>query len=493
MSIWKKDSGESIALPELPDGWNVQDRGLLGRGGMSHVHRVRDETLGREIALKVLRPELAKDSRAIEYFVQEARVTAQLDHPNIPPVYALAADRKIHCFTMKVLEGATLDQALQAKPEMGMEALFAALEVLVRVCDALAFAHARGILHCDLKPTNIMVGEHGQIYLVDWGLARRKGVVAVVAGHEEAALGTPAYMAPEQARGQNAAVDERTDVFQVGAVLYRVLTGRAPFSAQTAEEALARARKCEVIPVEVAARGRTVPRRLAAICARAMAPDPGQRYPSIGELRSDLEDFIRGTARLPEHTFRAGEAIVKEGDVGDCAYIILDGHCQASKSGPGGSTGLRLMGPGEMFGETAVLTGSRRLATVTALMDTTVAVVDQIYLQEEMQRTPLIALAIRAVAERFLDLDGRTQALTLEQSRFKALELALQALALEGAASPGGARVVPWSSLRARIAQQTGLPEDAITDRLARAPRLTLDAANDTLTLRPAPRDPGAL
>jgi CRP-like cAMP-binding protein len=481
--VFKRGPNEPEAIPAIPEGWHVQDLGLLGRGGMSVVHRIRDETLGREIALKVLRPELARDSRAVDYFVQEAQVTALLDHPNIPPVYAFAAEKRIHCFTMKVLQGTTFDQFLQAKPDLAPDTLFAALEVLVRVCDALSFAHARGIFHCDLKPQNIMVGEHAQIYVVDWGLARRRGVPSPFPDHSGTPVGTPAYMAPEQARGQNSAVDERTDIFQVGAVLYRVLAGKAPFSMGNAPAALEAARLCR--PAALEQLPRPIPRRLAAICARAMAESAADRYPTATALRGELEDFIHGTSRLPEMTFQAGEAIVREGEPGDRAYIILDGHCQASKGRPGASTGLRLMGPGEMFGETAVLTGSLRLATVTALVDTTVAVVDQTYLQEEMQRTPLIALAIRAVAERFLDLDGRTQALTVEQARFRVIDLALQALALEGQPLPQGlGRCVPWASLRARIASETGLADDDIDARIHRHPKLRLESEVDRLVLK---------
>jgi eukaryotic-like serine/threonine-protein kinase len=485
----KSEQEESMAIEPLPSGWLIRDLGLVGRGGMSHVHKVRDETLGREVAVKVLRSGLGRETRATEYFVQEAQLTAQLDHPNIPPVYALAAEKRIHCFSMKLLQGATLEHALKRRPDLGADALFAALEVMVRICDAVAFAHSRGVLHCDLKPHNVMVGEHGQIYVVDWGFARRKGALLPAQEHANVALGTPAYMAPEQARADNAAIDERTDIFQLGGILYRILAGKAPFSAETADAALQRAGKSELVPLEQLASARSIPRRLAAICARAMARAPADRYQTVAELRTDLEDFIRGTSRLPEKLYRAGEAIVREGDVGDCAYIILDGHCQATKSAPGGTTGLRLMGPGEMFGETAVLTGSRRLATVTALVDTTVAVVDQTFLQEEMQRTPLIALAIRAVAERFLDLDGRTAALTLEQSRFKALELALHELAMNGRpVEAGSGRWVPWRSLESRIREVTGLSLEAVQERLRRAPGLRLDAAQDRLFLveRPA-------
>jgi tetratricopeptide (TPR) repeat protein len=124
----------------------------------------------REVALKMLRPELVKEDELLALFVEEAKITAQLDHPNVPPVYAFSDEkRKATCFTMKVLEGQTLAQLLEQPRPKGVEGLLPLLEVLVRVCDAVAFAHSRGILHLDLKPGNVMVGEHGQIYVVDWG------------------------------------------------------------------------------------------------------------------------------------------------------------------------------------------------------------------------------------------------------------------------------------------------------------------------------------
>ena len=486
MAIWKKNDDPNALTQSVPPGWDIVDLGLLGKGGMSRVYRVRDESLNREVALKVLRPELLKETRAHSRFVDEAKITAQLDHPNIPPVYALAAEKKkTTCFTMKVLEGETLQQMMDRRKHEGVDALFAALEVLVRVCDAVAFAHDKGILHLDLKPANVMVGTHGQIYVVDWGLARRKSELPSEEDDDESAVGTPAYMAPEQARGQNFAIDERTDVFLLGGMLYRILVAKPPYYATTSDDTLDLAQKAVVPPpVTLAMTGTPVPARLAAICMRALAPKPEDRYPSVVDFRKDVEDFIHGTARLPEKTFQAGQAIVREGEPGDCAYIILDGHCQANRVVAGKTEMLRLLGPGEMFGEAAVLTGSPRLATVTAMMDTTVAVVDRSFLQEEMQRTSLMSLAIRTVAASFLDLNGQTAALLQEQRHVKAVQLALTELAWSGRVATNGTRWVPWSPLLAQIAQTSGLTVEVITDRVGRAPGLIVDTTMDRLILK---------
>ncbi len=479
----KKPEDTAALNQPTPPGWKVADLGLLGQGGMSRVWRVRDETLGREVALKMLRPELVKEDELLALFVEEAKITAQLDHPNVPPVYAFSDEkRKATCFTMKVLEGQTLAQLLEQPRPKGVEGLLPLLEVLVRVCDAVAFAHSRGILHLDLKPGNVMVGEHGQIYVVDWGLARRVADLPKAPVKGASFAGSPNYMAPEQARAHTHLLDARTDVFLLGGVLYRILTGRAPYLAPDAEAALELARKGVVAPPGPAS---GAPRRLVAICMRALEADPARRYQTVRELRADLEDFIHGTARLPERLFHAGEDIVREGESGECAFIILDGHCQATRVVAGQRQALRLLGPGEMFGETAVLTGSPRSATVTALMDTTVAVVDRAYFQEEMERTSVVALAIRAVAGSFLDLNHQTAALLQEKAMARTVQLALTEVAFRGRPGIHGERSVTLSLLLDRLTKETGQARDEVREHLARQPGFEVDAAEDRLTLRP--------
>ncbi len=483
------DDGHALTQP-IPAGWAVVDLGLLGAGGMSRVYRVRDETLGREVAFKVLRPELVKEDVAVVRFIEEARITAQLDHPNIPAVYALAADKKRStCFTMKVLEGQSLQQVIEQNEREGIDGLFAALDVMVRVCDAVSFAHSRGVLHLDLKPSNVMVGDFGQIYVVDWGLARRKAELPSKEKDDGAMHGTPAYMAPEQARGLNHTLDERTDIFALGGMLFRLLTGRPPYLHATSDGTLELAAKGVIVSPDRLARrdGQPLPRRLVAICMRALATQPADRFADVAEFKRELEEFIRGTAQLPRLTFQEGEAIIREGEVGDAAYVILEGHCQASRLAAGKKQNLRLLGPGEMFGETAVLTGTPRSATVTALMDTTVAVVDQLYLQEEMERTSFMALAVRTVASSFLDLNGQTSALLEEQRLHKVVDLALRHLALQGVNGPGGTRRTPWKALLTRLVNESHLTETAISERLLRQPGL--DVENDALVLSP-PRSP---
>lgn len=219
---------ERSLLPE-----RYEDRGRLGIGGMGEVRRVHDRILGREVALKMIRADVALGARAVERFVAEARATAALSHPGIVAVYdhGFLPDGRPY-FTMQEVRGqsfADLIRQLHVEddPRSGFRRLMDSLE---RAAAAVGYAHARGVVHRDLKPANLLVGEHGEVRVVDWGLFRpdptRDAPPALLA----AVAGTPAYMAPEQARGELAQIDARTDVYALGCVLWTVISGHPPFS-----------------------------------------------------------------------------------------------------------------------------------------------------------------------------------------------------------------------------------------------------------------------
>jgi serine/threonine-protein kinase len=239
----------------------------IGVGGMGEVYRCGDDGLGRDLAIKVLKPELHSDADAAGRFLREARLTGSLQHPGVVPVHQLGrlADGR-PCYTMKLVRGRTLADLLREEAD-GPERLPRLLAVVEKVCQAVAFAHSRGVIHRDLKPSNVMVGEFGEVQVMDWGLAKElaRGEPAVSPGEvteevetvgrmEEAAglsragaaLGTPSYMPPEQAAGDWDIVDERADVFALGAVLCQVLTGRPPYHGANRDDLLRRARRGDV-------------------------------------------------------------------------------------------------------------------------------------------------------------------------------------------------------------------------------------------------------
>ncbi|MAG56657.1 MAG: hypothetical protein CMJ83_10240, partial [Planctomycetes bacterium] len=297
--------GEDAA--ELPDpDHRYRLTGELGRGGMGIVLAGRDGTFRRDVAIKVM---LAAGAgpRQIARFLSEAQIQAQLDHPNICPVHELGLDAEGRpYFTMKLVRGESLGQVLRRVPDLDHVALTDRLRIFIKACDAVAFAHSRGVVHRDLKPGNIMVGAFGEVLVMDWGVARILDDDEVrdveTLRHDDGGqhslegevLGTPAYMPPEQARGDAAEIGPHTDVYSLGAILYRILCGEAPYRGDTAAETIELARVGGWVPLVERMAGRPLPRELAAVVEKAMAMEPADRYASAAAMAEDVQAWLDG-------------------------------------------------------------------------------------------------------------------------------------------------------------------------------------------------------
>jgi hypothetical protein len=269
----------------------------IGRGAMGRVVEAVDRQFDRTVAVKLL---LGTSAAARARFETEAVVTGQLEHPGIPSVYARGVlPDGTPFYAMRLAPGLPLHAALAESATMEERLRF--LPALVQVAQAVGYAHERGVVHRDLKPENVLVGPFGQAFLLDWGIAKVRGrtadggsaVALATAGTptlDGSVLGTPAYMAPEQARGDLSAIDARTDVFALGAILYHLLSGRSPYRGPTAGDTLQAALQGQVEPLGVVAR--TAPPGLVAICERAMAPAPADRYADAGALARVLDGFV---------------------------------------------------------------------------------------------------------------------------------------------------------------------------------------------------------
>jgi len=287
--------------------------GEVGRGGLGRVLRALDQVLDRPVALK----ELFSASEAMRSrFVREALITARLQHPSIVPVYDAGhlGDRSPF-YAMKLVAGRPLDKAIAEASTLAQR--LALLPTVLAVADAIAYAHNERIIHRDLKPPNILVGKYGETIVIDWGLAkdlaaddrdavdagpyRGTDVDKTVAG---AMMGTPAYMAPEQAAGE--AVDERTDVYALGAILYQLVSGAIPHEGDTLEEMVSHVITGQVRPL--AERVPEVPRDLAAIVGKAMALEPAKRYANAQGFADDLRRFSTGQL-VASHTYRTRDLV----------------------------------------------------------------------------------------------------------------------------------------------------------------------------------------
>ncbi|HXG65283.1 MAG TPA: protein kinase, partial [Blastocatellia bacterium] len=307
--------------------------GEIARGGMGRIVLVRDRLLRRRVAMKLLiSPDGKPSKHTIDRFLAEAQVTGQLEHPNIVPIHDVGTYQdNSHYFTMKLVKGTTLSAAFRKLAEGDEQySLPRLLAVFQQIANGLSFAHARGVIHRDLKPDNIMLGEFGEVLIMDWGLAKLKHApppsangAGTPGGRKTTALfgtldtqdvegtvagtvaGTPGYMSPEQARGEIDRLDGRADIFALGAMLYEALAGSPPYNQRGVTARVRAAAKEEPIEPPAARLRKTnpqraarIPREVAAIAMKALSPKPEDRYSTAREFGEDIQRYLEGRSVL---------------------------------------------------------------------------------------------------------------------------------------------------------------------------------------------------
>ena len=269
---------------------------MIAEGGFGKIFLARDLILGREVVIKSLKTEHLARPESIERFISEAKLSAQLDHPAIVPLFSLDTDSTdgLH-LAMQLVNGITLkeflnrcrnkDAAGKNTPRRYERSLKVRLESFLKVCDAIEYSHSRGIIHCDLKPENIMLGKNGEVYVMDWGIACPDGT-----DRRESLDGTPAYMPPETF--QNGIANRQTDVFALGMILNEIVTLRKSVSGADSEEVIKKIRAGEFEPSTPVNPKVKIPQDLRAIIEKARAVDPAERYQTAKELAADVRHYL---------------------------------------------------------------------------------------------------------------------------------------------------------------------------------------------------------
>jgi eukaryotic-like serine/threonine-protein kinase len=317
------DPREDVLQTSNPDvdaalsaGYRYQVSGIHAKGGQGQILLAFDPEIGREIAIKEFFEHRdaghtpGDSTPEMERFLREAQVTGQLEHPNIVPVYELSKkeDGSFY-YTMRMVHGQTLTERLMASKNLPdrMKLLGAFWDL----CNAIAYAHSRGVVHRDIKPSNVMVNEFGQTVVLDWGVAKVKGrpdlatkeMLQVSGSSLETslgtAIGTPSYMSPEQARGDTDSIDERSDVWSLGAVLYGILAGRRPFRGSNTEETMRMVREEELTPVlQIES---NAPPELSAVAEKCLRKQSTERYQSAQDLAAEVDAFMTGGRVRADH------------------------------------------------------------------------------------------------------------------------------------------------------------------------------------------------
>jgi serine/threonine-protein kinase len=286
------------------------------------------------------------------------------------------------------------------------------LQIFVKVCDAVSFAHSNDVIHCDIKPANIMVGPFGEVLLTDWGIAcdLNDPIQSPESPGRSVVRGTPAYMAPEMAESRALEIDKLTDIFLMGATLYHIITQEPPYVGPNTWNVAYKAARCDFPHPSERRPDLQIPSELSRIVLKTMALKKSDRYQSVEELKRDLEIFLAGNSRAAQRKYLPGDILIRAGDRGTEAYLIIAGCVEVVKKTENGQPPLVLatLGPGDIVGEMALVTGEVRSANVVAREETLVEIITLEQMKTELKKlAPWMEKMVIALADRLRETDAR--------------------------------------------------------------------------------------
>ena len=367
------------------EGTDYRIEGELGKGGMGVVYSAWQTSIDRQVAVKMLQPRLSGDRDQVQKFLAEAVVTGDLDHPNIVPIYDLGTNEDGHAFyAMKRVEGTRWKDTIRTN------SLHENLDILMKVSDAIAMAHSRGVIHRDLKPENVMIGGFGEVLVMDWGLAlttdsfQKVGGIRQSASRESTPVGTPVYMAPEMASGQVTRVSAQSDIYLLGAILFEILTGMGPHPGRSAMKCLLAALRNEI--VETPHTG-----ELMDVARRAMATNPEERYETVGAFQAAVRECqehsesITLADKAEQNLQQARDASSRSDDAYELFQQALFGFKEAWALWEGNSRAKAGISKSRLeYAEAALARGDLDLAT--SVLDTDDAAHTDVYMRVEDAR-----------------------------------------------------------------------------------------------------------
>lgn len=409
----------------------------LGEGGLASVASCFDKLLNRIVAIKKLKAKNMSNPHLVRSFLNEVKLLSYLDHPGVVPIYEsfIKNDNQL-CYSMKIIEGERLTKILESRPEYENtpgEWTNKFLGIFKKLCETLAYVHDMGIIHLDVKPDNILIGKYGEVMLLDWGNARlfdkapyqeyfkrymkNKWQVYITPEDNNMILGTPNYMSPEQTNCDRESLTPSSDIFSAGIILYIMITGKHPFpEIEDTQLILAQIRNLKPRPVFKI--NKEVPLRLSMICEKMLEKDPLFRYHNFNEVMDDFDEFYNSGQAFATKSFKPGEIICKEHEIGEYAFKIISGKVRVFKTVQEKQTTLAILGKGEMVGELAVFSRQPRSATIIVLEPTVIQIMDKESVNTELEKlSPWVGKMISSLSSRFIDLNNKMVSLDMKEPK----------------------------------------------------------------------------